>query len=120
MRQRISRVCANALLMVAAITFCNQPAGAISRRTKPPIIKLTSQTITLPFGDRTFQGDQWAKLANTHCLLCHSKGMIDTQPPLSADSWKKEVDKMRSAYGCPLRDDQVGGLVKFISQSPSR
>jgi len=49
--------------------------------------------------------------------LCHSKGMIDIQPPLSLETWKKEIAKMRSAYGCPLRDDQVDGIVKFISQA---
>lgn len=115
MGERLSRLCVIALLMVAVVALYNEPANAVSH-TKPPVIKLTSQTISLPFGDRTFQGDQWAKLANTHCLLCHSMGMITTQPPLTPDTWKKEIDKMRSAYGCPLRDDQVDGLVKFISQ----
>jgi hypothetical protein len=120
MKNHIPRGYFITLLIAAAIALCNRPADAAPRRAKPPVIKLTSQTITLPFGDRSFQGGQWAKLANTHCLLCHSKGMIDTQPPLSSDTWKKEIIKMRSAYGCPLRDDQVDGLVKFISQSTSR
>ncbi|MGH8337243.1 MAG: hypothetical protein ACRETL_10590 [Gammaproteobacteria bacterium] len=115
MKEWLSRLCVIALLMVAVVALSNEPANAASH-TKPRVIKLTSQTITLPFGDRTFQGGEWAKLANTHCLLCHSKEMIDTQPPLSSDTWKKEINKMRSAYGCPLRDDQVDGLVKFISQ----
>jgi len=104
------------LLIVAAIVLCIPPANALSKRAPGPVIKLTSQTITLPFGDRTFEGDRWAKVANTRCLLCHSKGMIDKQPPLSPDAWKKEILKMRSAYGCPLRDDQIDGLVNFISQ----
>lgn len=105
------------MLIVAVIPLFNEPANAVSAHTKPAVIKLTSQTIALPFGDLTFEGGESAKLANTHCLLCHSKEMIDTQPPLSADTWKKEINKMRSAYGYPLRDDQVNGLVKFITQS---
>jgi len=101
----------------AASTLWNGVAAAEGpSAAKPPVIKLSSQTIALPFGDRTFAGGEWAKAANTHCLLCHSKGMIDTQPPLPLATWQKEVAKMRSAYGCPLRDDQAAGIAKFISQ----
>jgi hypothetical protein len=71
-------------------------------------MEIPPQTIVLPFSDLTFEGGgEWAKVPNTHCLLCHSKEMIDPQPPLRADTWKKEVGKMRSSYGCPLREDQV-------------
>jgi hypothetical protein len=80
-------------------------------------IRLTSQKITLPFGDRVFAGGDAAKLANSRCLLCHSKDMIDAQPPLPLETWKKEVDKMRTAYGCALRADQTTGVAEFISQS---
>jgi len=83
-------------------------------------IRLTSQKIALPFGDKVFAGnDKVAKVANEHCLLCHSRGMIDTQPPLPLETWKKEVDKMRTAYGCPLRADQTDGLAEFIAHAAS-
>jgi hypothetical protein len=82
-------------------------------------IQLTSQKITLPFGNQVFAGGAAAKLANTHCLLCHSKDMIDAQPPLTPGTWKKEVDKMRTAYGCPLRADQTAGVAEFISKAAS-
>ena len=80
-------------------------------------IQLTSQKIDLPFGNETFAGGDAANLANSHCLLCHSKDMIDAQPPLTLESWKKEIDKMRTAYGCPLRADQTAGIAKFVSQA---
>ena len=83
------------------------------------MIRLTSQKIDLPFGDKIFAGGADAKLANSHCLLCHSKGMVDTQPPLPLETWKKEVDKMRTAYGCPLRADQTDGLAEFIAHAAS-
>ena len=106
-----------ALMIGAAGILWNGMAGAEGpSAVKPPVIKLTSQTIALPFGDRTFAGGEWAKAANTHCLLCHSRGMIDTQPPLPVATWQKEAEKMRSAYGCPLRDDQAAGIAQFISQ----
>ena len=53
---------------------------------------------------------------STACL-CHSRGMIDTQPPLTLETWKKEVDKMRIAYGCPLRADQTDRVAEFISHA---
>jgi hypothetical protein len=80
-------------------------------------IHLTSQKIALPFGNKVFAGGKDAKLANSRCLLCHSRGMVDTQPPLTLETWKKEIDKMRTAYGCPLRADQTAALAEFISHA---
>jgi hypothetical protein len=82
-------------------------------------IQLKSQKIGLPFGNQVFAGGDAAKLANSRCLLCHSKDMIDAQPPLTLETWKKEVDKMRTAYGCPLRADQTAGVAEFISRAAS-
>jgi hypothetical protein len=94
-----------------AIALAQSAATPIRHRT----IDLTSQKITLPFGNKTFAGKgEDATIVNEHCLLCHSKGMIDTQPPLTLESWKKEVDKMRTAYGCPLRADQTSDVARFI------
>jgi hypothetical protein len=98
-------------------TFTN--AIALGQIAETPIrhrtIDLTSQKITLPFGNKTFAGTgEEVTIVNEHCLLCHSRGMIDTQPPLTLESWKKEVDKMRTAYGCPLRADQTAEVANFI------
>jgi len=38
---------------------------------------------------------------------------------LPLETWKKEVDKMRTAYGCPLRADQTDGLAEFIAHAAS-
>lgn len=91
-------------------------SSAAARRHRA--IQLTSQKITLPFGNETFAGKgEDAKIANEHCLLCHSRGMIETQPPLTLDTWKKEVAKMRTAYGCPLRADQTDSVAEFIAHA---
>jgi|HubBroStandDraft_6_1064221.scaffolds.fasta_scaffold107239_2 hypothetical protein len=100
----------------SAIALAQSAATPIRHRT----IDLTSQKINLPFGNKTFAGKgEDATIVNEHCLLCHSKGMIDTQPPLTLESWKKEVDKMRTAYGCPLRADQTADIAEFISHAAS-
>ena len=98
------------------VALAQSPAAPGRQRA----IQLTSQKITLPFGNKTFAGKgEEATIANEHCLLCHSRGMIDTQPPLTLESWKKEVDKMRTAYGCPLRADQIAGVAEFIAHAAS-
>jgi hypothetical protein len=104
-----------AATLVYGSALAQSPAVPGSHRA----IQLTSQKITLPFGNQVFAGGDAATLANSHCLLCHSKDMIDAQPPLTLDAWKKEVDKMRTAYGCPLRADQTAGLAEFISHAAS-
>jgi hypothetical protein len=107
-------------LLGLTATLVNRVALAQNALTPSPhrTIRLTSQKITLPFGDKVFAGkNEVAKIANEHCLLCHSRGMIDTQPPLTLDTWKKEIDKMRTAYGCPLRADQTAAVADFISHA---
>jgi len=110
---RAASLTALALTLVQGVANAQSPSAPESHHT----IRLTSQKITLPFGNSVFAGRDTAKLANSRCLLCHSKEMIDTQPPLSLEVWKKEVDKMRTAYGCPLGADQTAALAKFISET---
>jgi hypothetical protein len=109
-----------ALLFGPAITFAD--SAAFAQDAPLPVrhhaIGLTSQKISVPFRNKTFPGaGEDAKIANEHCLLCHSKGMIDTQPPLTLETWKKEVNKMRIAYGCRLRADQSDRVAEFISHA---
>jgi cytochrome c5 len=109
-------------IIVAALVFATAFAAQTSKaraQTSPAtgkyvITKLTSTKITLPFGDRVFGGGKWAKVTNTRCLMCHSKGMVTQQPPMTQTAWTKEVEKMRKVYGCPMRDDQVDGVAQFI------
>lgn len=82
-------------------------------------IQLTSQKIKLPFGNAVFPGGEAAEVVNSHCLMCHSKDFIDAQPPLSLAAWKKEVDKMRTVYACPLRADQAESVAEFVSKATS-
>lgn len=111
---RAAFVIGMAVTLVHGIALAQSSARAQRRRA----IQLTSQKITLPFGDETFAGKgEEAKIANERCLLCHSRGMIDTQPPLTLDTWKKEVAKMRTVYGCPLRADQMDSVAEFIAHA---
>lgn len=107
--------CVLAAAAVAAIALAGAVALAAGpERDAPPRIELKSEKITLPYGDRSFGAGAAARVANGHCLLCHSIGMIDTQPPLEMAVWKAEVEKMRSAFGCPLPAAEVNELVRFL------
>jgi hypothetical protein len=106
------------LALAAAATVLTWPvadAAPLEKVGRPPI-KLESEKIQLPYGDRLFRGGEAAQVANARCLPCHSKEMIDTQPPLAMAVWKAEVEKMRSAFGCLVPDDQVEKLVQFLYQ----
>jgi hypothetical protein len=43
--------------------------------------------------------------ASSYCSTCHSTRYITMQPPLSADAWTAEVNKMINAYGLELPED---------------
>ncbi len=83
----------------------------------PRGIVLRSQRISLPSHGREFSGGPEAAVANTYCLMCHSGGMVLTQPPLTLSQWQAEVQRMIGVYGCPLPHSEIDGLAAFIAQS---
>jgi cytochrome c5 len=76
--------------------------------------------VELPAGDEPFPPGVGADIASSQCLICHSAGMILTQPPLKKDEWRAEIIKMRSAYGAPIPDDQVDGLSEYLKNINGR
>jgi len=49
--------------------------------------------------------------------MCHSGGMVLTQPPLTLSQWQAELRKMIKTYGCPLPQNDVDELAQFIAQA---
>ncbi|MGO9058004.1 MAG: cytochrome c [Candidatus Binataceae bacterium] len=96
-----------------ALTGCMKPSAI-----RAPIggIVLKSQRIEIPSHGREFAGGPQASVANTYCLMCHSGGMVLTQPPLSLPAWKAELNKMIKSYGCPLPEGDIDELAQFIQQ----
>lgn len=104
-------------LVLLALPSCTRRASI-----RAPIggFALTSQRITLPYHGREFAGGPQASVANTYCLMCHSGGIVMTQPPLSLSAWKAELNKMKNAYGCPLPESDVDELTQFIQEQNQR
>ncbi|MFO1418750.1 MAG: cytochrome c [Methylotetracoccus sp.] len=54
-------------------------------------------------------------LAQRNCLVCHSADYVSSQPP-DADRgyWQQTVLKMKTAFGWPLPDDEVGPIIDYL------
>ena len=76
--------------------------------------------VELPAGDESFPPGIGADIASSQCLICHSAGMVLTQPPLKKDEWRAEIMKMRSSYGAPIPEDQVDGLSEYLKKINGR
>lgn len=76
--------------------------------------------VELPANEEPFPPGIGADIASSQCLICHSAGMVLTQPPLKKDEWRAEIVKMRTAYGAPIPDDQVEGLSEYLKNISER
>ena len=79
-------------------------------------VTLRSADVTLPSSDRTFAGGAAADAINGNCLTCHSTGMILTQPKLRPAEWQAEVQKMRSQFKAPIREEDVPAIVAYLTE----
>ncbi len=89
------------------------PAAVAATAPAPPH---GSAAISLP-GDAgmAFKPAPGSNLAQAQCLTCHSSAYVSTQPVLSRAQWAAEVVKMRTAYGAPIPEDAVPGLVDYLT-----
>ena len=76
--------------------------------------------VELPASEESFPPGAGAEIANSQCQICHSAGMVLTQPPLKRDEWRAEIVKMRSAYGAPIPEDQVDALADYLKHINGR
>ena len=70
--------------------------------------------LQLPPDPISFQSGPGSDLANSYCLICHSADYIYTQPPHPRAQWSDIVTKMKSAFGCPIPDEQISSLVDYL------
>jgi hypothetical protein len=48
------------------------------------------------------------------CNTCHSPRYITMQPPLPAETWEAEVNKMNKAYGAGIPEDTVKKIIAYL------
>jgi hypothetical protein len=51
---------------------------------------------------------------SSYCSTCHSTRYITMQPPLPADTWTAEVNKMINAFGLELPEDAKPIVLKYL------
>jgi mono/diheme cytochrome c family protein len=80
----------------------------------PPRLAWTKVSIDLPSSPALFPPGEGADIANGQCLICHSAEMVLLQPPFTKEGWRGEINKMRSAFGALLPEDQVEALAQYL------
>lgn len=102
------------LAMLAATTV---PIAKAQTPRNAALAAAVNRTVSVQFPDsrNVFPPGVGADIANTQCMICHSAGMVTRQPPLTFDTWKGIVQKMRTAYGAPLPADQVEAVSRYLT-----
>jgi hypothetical protein len=49
-----------------------------------------------------------------NCGLCHGLSYITMRPPISAQSWAREVNLMRGFYGASISDGTAQKIVQYL------
>ena len=100
-------------LALTAALAATLAAAAVAAGPPPPSATVT---IALP-GDAgfAFKPGPGAESTQKYCLGCHSSAYVSTQPTLSKAQWTAEVAKMKGVYGAPIPDDQVAGIVAYLT-----
>ena len=78
-------------------------------------ITLKSVRVDIPDRGLTFPGSG-SDAINNNCLVCHSAGMVLTQPPLSKAAWQAEVDKMIHVYKAPVAPEDVAAIIDYLTR----
>jgi mono/diheme cytochrome c family protein len=105
------------LALLTVVTAVGASDGYAGSPSDEPLASALNRTVNvaLPDSHNVFPPGEGADIANSQCMICHSAGMVTRQPPLTYDGWKAEINKMRSAYGAPLPEDQIDSLAKYLT-----
>ncbi len=86
-----------------------------SAQSRVAPIAIHSVSVQLPAGQAEFPPGPGADAAGK-CLICHSADMVLKQPLMSEAAWRGVINKMRSAYGAPITDDDVNVLTAYMTR----
>jgi hypothetical protein len=107
-------------LACGALWLSSANADSASSKKVEGIRRWSIVKVDLPASNESFPPGVGADIASSQCLICHSAGMVLTQPPLKKEEWRAEIMKMRTAYGAPILDDQVDGLSEYLNNINGR
>ena len=73
-----------------------------------------STSFVFPSDPFSYQPGPGSSIASSYCGMCHSAEYVYMQPPHSKEQWADIVHKMKSAFGCPIPEDQIPTLVTYL------
>ena len=56
------------------------------------------------------------ELVESYCNTCHSTRYITMQPPLSAEAWESEVNKMIKTFGMTNPEGVAPKIIKYLKE----
>jgi hypothetical protein len=107
---------AGALIAGAAQPRAENTGGSSEKATGPSDAGWGRVSVEFPASSNLFPPGDGSVIANSNCLICHSAGMVLTQPARTQQQWKETINKMRAAYGAPLPADQVDALAAYLAR----
>jgi cytochrome c553 len=118
-------IAAVGVILLAIATFAgwgDQRAGAAEVTPVAPTpsivanggVTLNSVDLNFPRSDRNFPGGSKADTINDDCLICHSAGMVLTQPSLSRAGWQSVVNQMRNDFKAPFAAEDELAIVDYL------
>jgi hypothetical protein len=103
------------ILFRISLTAFTVAATIASASAAEKLTAFKSESVDVPFGDRTFSSPD-AEAINNNCLTCHSAGMVLNQPIMPRAIWQAEVEKMRTVYKAPIPEEDVKPIVDYLVQ----
>jgi cytochrome c5 len=101
------RMLSCALLAILAVT------APLALAKNVPALKTVN--VTFPNSTRSLPAGPGQETAENNCLICHSAGMIMTQPRMPKTAWAAEVAKMRNVYKAPVDEKDVPAIVDYLA-----
>jgi mono/diheme cytochrome c family protein len=112
--------CVAILSLVCGVAWWSSARADSAARKEMSSWQRTIVKVELPASNESFPPGAGADIASSQCLICHSAGMVLTQPPLKKEEWRAEIMKMRSSYGAPIPEEQVDGLAEYLKNINGR
>jgi mono/diheme cytochrome c family protein len=95
--------------------YAPEGAGSIRQPLPPAASDGASYEVgAYPLYPTTLVPGDGQREAAAYCNTCHSPRYITMQPPLPADAWNAEVNKMVKAYGASIPEDATQKIIHYL------
>jgi cytochrome c5 len=125
-RTAVFRVAALALPLVAAGLLCAQSqTGNYARKSLGALAQTAPRKQTIgavyradayPLYRPKLAPGEGRELVEAYCNTCHGTRYITMQPPLPAETWEAEVNKMIKTFGMTNPEGVAPKIIRYLQQ----